>query len=127
MSPASDRITQGLFNASEGIADLRQELEVGAKRLAERRSNLVDAEFRLRGLALQAMRARLPRHLQPSEDHGKRRKDRDGMVTSPPKEITDEKDYWHTHESLEKMGLAQHANESTPDRMAKFISRIIIR
>ena len=123
---AEELISNGLQSAAEGIADLRQDIERVACEQARRREGLVDAEFRLRGLSLQAMRARRPRHLQPGETTGPRRKDRDGELARPP--ITDEKVHWQTHESLERMGLSFHGpSEPTKERLQHLFMRIVIR
>ena len=118
------RIAQGLSEAAAGIVDLREELERNAVLQGQRREHLVDAEFRLRTISLQAMRARQPRHLQPQEVSGPRAQYQDGPPSSGS---VDEKPYWQTVESLRKMGLTRTSKEPTPKKVRALLDRLFDR
>lgn len=77
-----ERILAGLAEVSAGLVDLRAEHERVARQQAQRQAVLVGAEDQARGLALRAHAARRPRHLQPLELEGPRRRLTDGTPVS---------------------------------------------
>jgi len=107
----TERIHDGLTQAHQGIVDLREEFESGARAQAIRQSDLVGSEDRLRSLALQARRARFPRHLRPHETAGPRRP---MMDSRPPASEADPDVFATTLDDLAAAPVVQAAEQAPP-------------
>lgn len=105
---AVERIVRGFGTLRAAIGELRQEREKAARHEEELRRTLVTVEMEARSLAIDALRARRPRHLKPFELAGPRRPIKDGPPATPGISPVDEK----TQYCLQLMGLRR----ATPQR-----------